>query len=216
MSLVELRRARVRAVLEDRLSSLVVVCETVRRRHNVSAILRSAEGFGIHEVHLVTGEFRPSRGAARGAERWVDLRMHAETSQCVGELKARGFDLWVADLAEDACGPDDVPVDRPIAVLFGAEMSGVSDEARSLARGVVKVPMVGLTQSLNVSAAAACVLYRLTERRREWLASHTGSRADLPVERQEAFFADWLASEEAAEQGRAARMALHYRGEGRE
>ena len=63
----EARRQRVKQMLARRLSGVVVVAEAVRRRHNTSAILRSCEAFGVHEVHLVTGTFRPSKGAARGA-----------------------------------------------------------------------------------------------------------------------------------------------------
>jgi len=198
----EARRQRVKQMLARRLSGVVVVAEAVRRRHNTSAILRSCEAFGVHEVHLVTGTFRPSKGAARGAERWLELHRHATTSDCVAQLRARGFRFYIADLADDALSPDQVPVDQPVAVLFGSEMSGVSDEARALADGVVSVPMRGLTESLNVGAAAACTIYRLAERRR----AVTG--CDLSVARQEAFYEAWEAREQAARAGRAARRKL--------
>lgn len=195
MSLNDRRRERVRSALHDRLASVVVVVEAVRRRHNTSAILRSAEAFGLHEVHLITGQFRPSRGAARGAERWLELHRHATTTDAVSALKARGFSLWIADLAPDARAPLDVPVDRPLAILFGSELAGVSDEARALADGVVTVPMRGLTESLNVSAAAAVVLSAVVERRRALVG------ADIDPARAGAFFAEWLAREAEADQG---------------
>lgn len=195
MSLNDRRRERVRSALHDRLASVVVVVEAVRRRHNTSAILRSAEAFGLHEVHLITGQFRPSRGAARGAERWLELHRHATTTDAVADLKARGFSLWIADLAPDARAPLDVPVDRPLAILFGSELAGVSDEARALADGVVTVPMRGLTESLNVSAAAAVVLSAVVERRRALVG------ADIDPARAGAFFAEWLARETEADQG---------------
>jgi tRNA (guanosine-2'-O-)-methyltransferase len=207
-AIVALRRQRVRAALARRLGSVVAVAEAVHRRHNVSAIIRSAEGFGLHEVHLVTGDFRPSRGAARGAERWVELVRHGSTAAAAAALADRGFRLVVADLDAGAWTPDTVPVDRPLAVLFGSEMAGVSDEARALAEGAVCVPMVGMTGSLNVAAAAACILYRVSERRRDWLRAHQGVDCDLPQAAQDAFFDRWLADDEEARRGMVARAAL--------
>lgn len=202
------RRQRVRDALGRRLGSVVAVAEAVHRRHNVSAIIRSAEGFGVHEVHLVTGGFHPSKGAARGAERWVELVRHDSTAACAATLRDRGFRLVVADLVDGGWTPDDVPVDRPLAVLFGAEMAGVSDEARALADGAICVPMSGLTGSLNVAAAAACILYRVSQRRREWLAAHGLPQDDLPEATQQAFYDRWLAEDEQARQGMIARTQL--------
>lgn len=207
----ERRIARVRGMLARRLGSVVVIVEAVRRRHNASAILRSCEAFGVHEVHLVTGDFSPSKGAARGAERWLELHRHEEVSACIAALKARGFRVYVADLAEDAYAPDEVPVEGPVAVLFGSELTGVSDAARALADGVVSVPMRGLTESLNVGSAAACTIFRLAERRRALVARGSpggGGEGDLAPERQEAFLAAWQEAEEAARAGRRARKAL--------
>ncbi len=198
------RRARVRAMLRRRLGSIVVAAEAIHRRHNTSAILRSAEAFGVHEVHLVTAGFKPSRGAARGAERWLDIHPHPTVDACIDELKGRGFAVWVADLDPEALAPAAVPLDRPLAVLFGAELTGVSPAARARADGVVSVPMHGLTESLNVAAAAAVTLHVLTERRRALLPE--GQPGDLPVERQEAFFQAWLEREEAMRRGLRARV----------
>ncbi|MEN9785433.1 MAG: hypothetical protein RLZZ299_697 [Pseudomonadota bacterium] len=196
------RTARLREALGRRLGSIVVVCETVRRRHNVSAILRSCEAFGIHEVHLVTGGFsRPSRGAARGAERWVARRTFATLDESVAELRARGFRIVIADLRPGAWSPEEVPVDGPLALVLGSELLGVSDRARALADGAVCIPMHGLTGSLNVSASAAILVRALGERRR------AVAGADLDPSVQAACLADWLAREAAAEEGRVARVS---------
>jgi tRNA (guanosine-2'-O-)-methyltransferase len=201
MSITERRRERVREALAARIGSVVVVAEAVQRRHNVSAILRSTEAFGLHEVHLVTGVFRPSRGASRGSERWLELHRHAEVEEAVAGLKARGFRLYVADLDQDAVPPERVPVDQPVALLFGSELRGVSEAARALADGFVTVPMRGLTESLNVSVASACTLQVVAERRRAVVGG-----GDLSPERQAAFYADWLVREEAGEEGMRARV----------
>ena len=188
-------------MLARRLGSVVAVAESVRRRHNASAILRTCEAFGVHEVHLVTAGFRPSPGAARGAERWVHRRRFETTTESLTELKERGFRIYVADLLEDAHTPESVPVDKPIAMVFGSEVRGVSDEARELADGAVMIPMVGLTGSLNVSVSAAIILRALTDRRRALVG------ADLDEAARAAFYARWLESESKSEFGRRARAA---------
>lgn len=193
------RIARISAALDRRLGSVVAVCEAVRRRHNVSAILRSAEAFGVHEVHLVTQGFKPVRGAARGAERWVLRRRFDHVEDSILDLRGRGFRVYVADLAPGAWSPETLPVDGPVALIFGSEMRGVSDRARALADGVLQVPMHGLTESLNVSVSAAIALRTVSERRRALVG------ADLDPAERARFLAAWLEEEAAALRGFLAR-----------
>ena len=203
MTISDERQARVREMLARRLGSVVVILEAVHRRHNASAILRSCECFGVHEVHLVTKGFKPSKGAARGSERWLDIHRWESTDDAVSALRARGFRLYVADLMDGAHSPDTLPVDGNIAILMGAELTGVSDRARELCDGAICVPMHGLTESLNVSVAAACILQRLTERVRE-----SSGEGNLDSERQEEFFAEWSERELSAKQGMLARARM--------
>ena len=203
MTISDERQARVREMLSRRLGTVVVILEAVHRRHNASAILRSCECFGVHEVHLVTKGFKPSKGAARGSERWLDIHRWESTDSAVAALRARGFRVYVADLMEDAHSPDTLPIDGNVAILMGAELTGVSDRARELCDGAICVPMHGLTESLNVSVAAACILQRLTERVRQ-----KSGGGNLPAERQEDFFAEWSERELAAKQGMLARVRM--------
>lgn len=193
------RIARITAALDRRLGSVVAVCEAVRRRHNVSAILRSAEAFGVHEVHLVTQGFRPVRGAARGAERWVLRRRFDHVEDSIRDLRARGFRIYVADLSPGAFSPENLPIDTPVALIFGSEMRGVSPRARELADGVLQVPMHGLTESLNVSVSAAIALRTISERRRALVG------ADLDPAERARFLSAWLEEEAAALRGFLAR-----------
>lgn len=181
------RQQRVQQMLSRRMGSVVVVAEAIHRRHNTSAILRTCEAFGVHTVHLITGEFRVSRGAARGAERWLNIRHWTSLQACVAALKSEGFVLYAADVGRDAVSPATVPVDQPIAVLFGNELRGVSEAARALCDGFITVPMYGMMESLNVSVAAACVIQHVAERRR----AHVGG-GDLSAAQQQEFFSDWL------------------------
>lgn len=193
------RRARVEAMLSRRMGSVVAVAECVRRRHNASAILRTCEAFGVHEVHLVTTGFRASPGAARGAERWVLRRRFDTTTESLSELKSRGYRIFVADFLPGAFTPESVPVDQPLAIVFGSEVRGVSDEARALADGAVMIPMVGLTASLNVSVSAAILLRTVTDRRRALVGP------DLSEAARTAFLDRWIEAESRSEHGRRAR-----------
>jgi tRNA (guanosine-2'-O-)-methyltransferase len=175
------------------------VCESTRRRHNVSAILRSCEVFGVHEVHLVTAGFRPSPGASRHSERWVDLHVSPSTAEVVAGLRRRDFRVFVADLAEGAHAPESLPIDRPVALVFGSEFHGVSAEARALADGAVQIPAYGLTQSLNVSVAAAVLIRAVSERIR------ADRPPDLPVDAQLDFLRRWIDLEVEAKAGWLAR-----------
>jgi tRNA (guanosine-2'-O-)-methyltransferase len=195
------RSARVEAALGKRLGSVVAIAESVRRRHNVSAVLRSCEAFGVHEVHLIAAGFTPALGAARGAERWVRRRRFDTVSDSIAELHGRGFRVYVADFLPDAYTPETVPVDAPIALLFGSELRGVSAEARAAADGAVMIPMMGLTQSLNVSVSAAILLRVVSDRRRALVG------ADLDAAERARFVAEWAESEHVAEKGRRSRTS---------
>lgn len=159
-------------LLNHRIGDVAVVLEAVRRRHNSSAILRSIEAFGFHQAHLVTNAFRPAPGASRGAERWLDLNLHATSDDCLDVLEAQGYETWVADFNEGAVPPWEVPTDRKISLVFGSEVVGVSAAARARAKGTVFIPTVGVTQSLNVSAAASIILAQVSQSRRAAGISH--------------------------------------------
>jgi tRNA (guanosine-2'-O-)-methyltransferase len=200
VSITQRRRRRVQSVLQRRLGSVVVVLEAVNRRHNASAILRSCECFGLHEVHLIARNFKPSKGAARGSERWLEVVPHLDSTSCIEGLKARGFSVYAADIADDAHSPDSLPIEGKVAILMGAELTGVSDEARGLVDGFICVPMRGMTESLNVSVAAACIISRVAERKRALVGG-----GDLSPERIARYISDWQIREESGLAGIEAR-----------
>ena len=184
------RIQRCLTLLDQRVDGVVVAAESIYRRHNVSAILRSAEAFGVHEAHLICNAFTPVAGASKGAERWLEMSFYERTEEWIATMRKREHRIFVADISEDAYSPETLPVDQPFAVLFGGELAGVSEVARSMADGVVCVPMVGVTQSLNVSVAAAVVLNRLEERRGA-VPGVVGIRGD----RREAYLRDFVQRE---------------------
>ena len=197
------RIEKMKSILTDRLKSLTIVGEGTHLRHNMSAIIRSAESFGVQNVHLISEDTKKMSGAAKGGEKWVDLSIHENTDQCLGLLKEQGYSIWVADLHPNAVTPDTLPIDQPIAIIMGTELSGVSERAKELADGFVIVPMFGMTQSLNVSVASACLLQRLSTRVRE---KHCGG--DLTEVEQQEILQRWIARDEKEKHHRQNRLKL--------
>lgn len=157
---------RITQTANNRLKRVSIAIEAVHHRHNISAILRTADSLGIATVHLITGDFQAARGAARGAERWLTIHKHPSTLHAISQIHAEGRDIYVADITDDALVPTAVPVNRPLCLWFGAEHAGVSPEAIAASKGTVSLPMHGMAQSLNVSVAAALITSTVSERAR--------------------------------------------------
>jgi tRNA (guanosine-2'-O-)-methyltransferase len=122
--------------------------------------MRSAEAFGIQEVHVIEGEqaFVASRSVALGTERWLDVVRHTSSRACVDALRARGYRVYIAAM-DGKASPTDLSREERIAVVFGNEHRGVSAEMRAMADGTYAIPMRGFVESLNVSVAAAITMY---------------------------------------------------------
>jgi tRNA (guanosine-2'-O-)-methyltransferase len=193
------RLARIEAVVSRRTRSIACVLEAVDDPRNVSAVLRSADAFGIQEVHLIAGAqpFLASLRVTQGAERWIDLIPHASPEACVASLRNRGFRVYVASMQGEHA-PEDLRAAGKVALVFGNERDGASPALRALCDGACTVPMRGFSQSLNVSVAAAVALYTLSRERTSEL--DDGERNELrarfmllSVERAEQIVAEHLA-----------------------
>lgn len=154
------RRTRIGEVIAARSTAVVAVLDRLVDPHNVSAVLRSADAFGVQQVHLIEGEepFLATARIAQGSDRWVDVISHATTAACVRRLRADGHRIFVASM-EGAVSPEALAQEPRVAIVFGSEHSGVSQELRDLADGTYAIPMCGFVQSLNVSVAAAITLF---------------------------------------------------------
>lgn len=164
----EARGDRIERALAARTRDLVVVLEDIHSDHNASAVLRSAEAFGLVEVHAVprTSEFKLSRKVSLGTHKWLDLRRGARAAETYAGLAARGYQIWAADVHGDPVPLQQIPADRPVALVFGNEHEGLTREAVEAADGVFKIPMTGFVESLNISVAAAVAMHDQLERRR--------------------------------------------------
>jgi len=156
-------------IASKRTRYLTVLLEEIFQEHNASAVLRSCDCFGIQELHVVESknQYKVQRDIARGAGRWVDLFNYNEGSapllDAVTKLKAQGYKI--AALTPDAeLSIFDLPLDEPVALSFGTEWEGISDEIREIADYKVAIPMVGFTESFNVSVSVALTLQALRQR----------------------------------------------------
>lgn len=163
----ERRQARVESVLASRTRDVVLVLEDIYSDHNASAVLRSADAAGILEAHLVAGKspFTVSRKVTSGAHKWLDMRRHPGIQEAYRHLRARGFETWASHFHGEAVDVDRIPVDRPVALVFGNEHEGLSSEAIEAADRWFRVPMRGFVESLNISVAAAVSMYDVCARR---------------------------------------------------
>lgn len=163
------RRQRIHDVLARRQPDLTVLAEEVHKPHNLSAVLRSCDAVGIGTVHAVkpTGGVATFNATSASADKWVDLVLHEDIGTAVAALRSSGMRVYAAHLSEAAIDYRSVDYTQPCALLLGNEKAGVSEEAAALADQHVIIPMLGMVQSLNVSVAAAVVLFEAQRQRLE-------------------------------------------------
>jgi tRNA (guanosine-2'-O-)-methyltransferase len=199
------RARKYRQVLARRTGRLVLVIEDCSDPHNATAIVRTADAFGLAEVHVTTGasRFKVNRRVSQGSHHYVDLHVHARIEDCYAALRARGFRILVSDLAASAVvGPQQLREElarQPLALVFGSESTGVTPAATAGADGCFLIPMTGFPQSLNVSVSVAVSVYAL---RQDALAADLPG--DLSAERQRELYDLWVREHK----GRAAEVLM--------
>ncbi len=154
-------------VLDNRTLNVAVVVDGMVDMGNVSAILRTAEAFGVQTVHAVdtSDAYKRSRRTTRGADKWLDRYRWADPESCLTSLREDGFTLMLSDAAADGQALSETDLTGRVAWVFGNERDGVSDEARSLVDVSVRIPTSGFVESLNVSVAASIMLHETYRQR---------------------------------------------------
>jgi tRNA (guanosine-2'-O-)-methyltransferase len=161
------RYRKIRNLLSKRQPDLTLLLEEVHKPHNVSAVIRSADAVGIHRMHAVWEENDSLRkGTSLGSQIWVDIKRHASTEQAISHLKSENMQVLVTNLDDDAIDFREVDYTKPTAIVLGQEKSGATANAIAMSDQSIVIPMVGMVQSLNVSVAAATILYE-AQRQRE-------------------------------------------------
>ncbi len=176
--LTDARLARIESVIQARLGSVAVVLDRLLDPHNTAAILRSAEGLGIGAAWIVPhddGDAGAHRRVTRDADKWLSLRVVKTGALAARELRAQGFAVYAGHLDERARLVHELPIEKPLALLFGNEHEGPSPETLAACEGSFRIPMAGFTQSFNVSVAAGIAMHAAAQGRRAFL----GAAGDL-------------------------------------
>ncbi len=166
----EKRKNKITSVVKARQNSLSIVLENIHDPHNVSAIFRTCDAVGVPKVELVYNidKFpRIGKKSSASAFKWVEKEKHKSIRECYNDLHKKGFKVFASALTENAKNLYELDLTKKIAIVLGNEHRGVSDEAAELADEKFLIPMHGMVQSLNVSVAAAVILYEAMRQRRE-------------------------------------------------
>ncbi|MEM9776018.1 MAG: RNA methyltransferase [Chloroflexota bacterium] len=208
------RNALLDKVLNQRTRHFTAVLENIFQPHNASAVLRSCDIFGVQDVHIIEDrfEYTVNPDVAMGASRWLTLHRYGDpeplpepgmrglraymeevasrpssTADCLNQLKQNGYTVVATSLRPGAVSLYDLPIDRPLAICFGTEETGLSDEAHDLADVFMTIPMYGFTQSFNISVSAALTFQKLTHDLRE-----SSLAWQIPPEQRLDILVDWL------------------------
>ena len=185
------RVTRLDEVLAQRQPDLTVFAENLHKPKNFSAMVRNCDAVGINEMHVSPGEddLRKHWKTSQGAEKWMYIKAHDSTESACQHLKSNGFQLVAAHLSDAAINYRDVDYTQPIALVLGSELFGVSDQTLAYVDQQINIPMMGVTQSLNVSVACAIVLYE-AQRQRQDAGMYDHCRLDDETLHQQRF--EWL------------------------
>jgi tRNA (guanosine-2'-O-)-methyltransferase len=157
------RDKRLTDVLNKRQPDLTIVLENVFDPHNISAVMRTADAVGIQDIFILNNKIPPHRkwGAksSSSAAKWLTIHQYTDAKECFAELRRRYKKIYTTHLSTDAVGLHQLNLTEPVALVFGNEHSGVSDDIIALADGNFIIPQVGIIKSLNISVACAITLY---------------------------------------------------------
>lgn len=155
-------------VLAQRTQHITVAVEDVYQLHNTSAVIRNCESFGIQELHVIeeVNSKRIDSEIAMGAQKWVDVKRHSSAGSCINALKEKGYRIVATSPHEKAHRLEDFDVSEKAAIFFGRETQGLSDVVLEAADDFIYIPMVGFTESLNISVSAAITLQSVTTKLR--------------------------------------------------
>ncbi|MEM5539730.1 RNA methyltransferase [Olleya sp. AS48] len=164
--LTDHRLARFKQVLNQRTKHFTVATEDVYQLHNTSAVMRTCDVFGLQELNIVeeTNSKSIDGEIAMGAQKWVDLNRFDTVTDCIKNLKQKGYQIVATTPHTDDCDLYDFDVTKKACFFFGRETEGLSDAVLNQADSFLKIPMVGFTESLNISVSAAIILQHATSK----------------------------------------------------
>jgi tRNA (guanosine-2'-O-)-methyltransferase len=184
------RRQRMEEVARHRTDRLRLVLQDIHDPHNISACFRSAEALGIYQIDLVNlyQEFARPSSVARGSAHWLDISKFNDLGDYCEHCRQHGYKIAVGYPGPNHLDLEEIPLDNPVAVVFGNEHRGVADSWLPLADYQFKIPMVGMVESFNISVSAAITMYSLRRRYLERL----GDEFYVPLTEQKRLLNSWI------------------------
>lgn len=189
----EKRKSLFEKVLAERTKHFTVVLEDIYQTHNASAVVRTCDIFGVQDIYTIENMYvnKVSRHVAKGSQKWLDFHRYKDstnnTKECLGDLKLKGYQIIGTTPHNESCILPDFDISKKSAFVFGVEKEGISDYVKEHADGFLKIPMVGFTESLNISVAAAIILQDVTSRLRK-----SNVNWQLSLEEKREIYADWI------------------------
>lgn len=166
----EERFNKISIVLERKQTTLTVVLENINDPHNLSAVLRSCDAVGVLEVYLIYYGKQPfpkiARSSSASAGKWIYTKRFDSVKECYDELQRNGKKIYTTHMSKEAVSLYDLDLTQPVALVFGNEHVGISEEAFTMADGNFLIPQIGMIQSLNISVAAAVSLFEAMRQRK--------------------------------------------------
>lgn len=179
------RRERIEQVVSMRTRNFTVVLDRLEDTFNMAAVLRTCEGMGLQDVHVIRNPdapFAPNSKVTQGCDKWLDLHVHRDFKSCSEVLKKNGYRVLASAIQPGATSLFELKFDTKIAIVLGNERFGVSDEVLANVDGTFWIPMRGFSQSMNISAAASACITRAIS----WRMEHLGPEGDLSTEERTA------------------------------
>lgn len=186
------RTAKLLRVLQNRQVNLAVVMENVQDPHNISAVMRTCDAVGVQDIYILTTKiprhekFGPKSSSS--AAKWLTIHQFDDAEACFAALRKNYQRILTTHLSADAVSLYDIDFTESIALVFGNEHSGVSDEIRAMADGNFIIPQMGIIQSLNISVACAVSIYEAFRQKKNAGQYDTIS---MPPQRQKQLLAEW-------------------------
>lgn len=166
------RSEKIASVVSKRQRGFILVLEDIHDPHNAAAILRSADAFGIFDIRFIFSREKPfdpkiiGKSSSSSANKWMDFTMYASIQECCAHLKKENYHIFTTALHTSGVSPYSYEfLEHSIAIIFGNEHRGVTDDAIQLADTILTIPMCGMVESLNVSVSAACIMAEITRQR---------------------------------------------------
>ncbi len=164
------RKEKIESIVNHRTRYITVVLEDIFQAQNASAVIRTSECFGVQDIHIIENEneYNINPDVVLGSSQWINMYRYNKnpnnTLEALTKLKNQGYKIVATTPHKNDCTISEIDISQPIAFLFGTELNGLSDIAINNADQFVKIPMVGFTESFNISVSVALVIQKTIER----------------------------------------------------